>query len=375
MPAPPVPPPLRVNRFADMAADIAGVVLDRVADDVPDLLGATWRNGEADREWLATDLARRIELAGRSASLEETDLARFASYVRAAVRRGAPLPSMQRFLRASVAHSLTELWARAEPEDVTELLRLSRWMARHNGAVERMLVQVYCEHLDPDRARTDRREAHAERLLAGVGDGDRTPSTRGWLVVVLAADADVRGEPLRGTPATTSGGYRHVLVPVAPEQRRADVWATAARWVAGHDGVRAAGSFCDTSAGVPDAAATSRRLLQAAAAVALPEGLVGPQDLALETVLVAQPDASRDLAGLLEGLAADERLLETLVAFFAHDLDRTRTAAALFLSRGGLSLRLDRIAQLTRLDPRTTRGIQVLGAALLARALTAADPR
>jgi sugar diacid utilization regulator len=94
-----------------------------------------------------------------------------------------------------------------------------------------------------------------------------------------------------------------------------------------------------------------------------------PDDVLLEDVLRQSPDGSARLAAVLGPLEVDTRLIDTLVAFFAHDLDRSRTAAALDLSRGGLGLRLNRIATLTGLDPRTTRGIQVLTAALSARAL------
>jgi hypothetical protein len=369
MPAPAATPPLRVTRSAALAADIADVVLARVEDDDPDVRDGAWRDPVADREWLRSELVRRSELAERGAAPSPEDLRRSADYFRAAARRAAPLPVVQRFLRASVAHALTELWARAEPEDVTALLRLSRWIADHNGAVERLLVRVYCEQLDPGRTEADRREARAGRLLAGIDDEAGAATARGWLVVVLDGAAAARAVDVRDALAATVEGQRHLLVPVDPTRPREVVWRAVSTWVAGLDGARAAGAFSDAAAGIPEAAASARRLLRAAAAVALPGGLVGPQDLALETLLSAQPVASGALAELLDGVAADERLLETLSVFYAHDLDRTRTASALFLSRGGLSLRLDRIAHLTGLDPRSTRGIQVLGAALAARAL------
>lgn len=375
MSAPAVPPPLRSARLAGAAGDIAEAVLARVEQDVPDVAGAGWRDRDADRDWLRTELVRRFELAERGTGPSEEDLQRSTGYFRASARRGAPLPVMQRFLRASVAHALTQLWARAEPEDVTALLRLSRWINRHNGTLERLLVRVYCEQLDPERAAADRREARAARLLAGADDEQPGAVGWAWLVVVVDGAPGTRSDGVRGALSTTVDGQRHLLVPIASTRRRDAVWQDVARWVGGADGVRAAGAFSDDAAGIPEAAASARRLLRAAAAVSLPGGLVGPQDLALETVLGAQPAASRALARMLDEVAADERLLETLAAFFAHDLDRTRTASALFLSRGGLALRLDRIAQLTGLDPRTTRGIQVLGAALAARALREAEDR
>lgn len=56
-----------------------------------------------------------------------------------------------------------------------------------------------------------------------------------------------------------------------------------------------------------------RALLGSATVVALPDGLVDPQDLALKSALVAQPEATAVLAGLLDVLAVDARLLDTIV--------------------------------------------------------------
>jgi hypothetical protein len=358
-------------------------VLALVERDLPELVGAPWRDRATEREWLTTELRRRLDLAARGAAPTDQDLARVGALARAAARRGAPLVAVQRFLRATVAHSLTELWARAEPEDVTELLRLSRWIAQHNGALERLLVGVYCEQLDPGRERADRHGALAERLLAGLDPDHPVPASHGCLVLAFEP-----GEPPDGPVAAPAGWLcatveqlRHAILLVgtpragggpAAGRDRDEVWRAASLWVTRRGPGRAAGVFADATADIPAAAGTARRLVRASAAVGLPPGLVGPEDLVLETVLTARADHAHDLVALLDPLDVDPRLLETLTAFYLNDLDRTRTAAELLLSRGGLALRLDRVAQLTGLDPRSTRGIQVLGAALAARALAPA---
>lgn len=365
-----------VSRFAGLVPEIVVAVLARVEADLPELALAPWRDHAADIAWLSFELGRRIDLAASGVPLSDPDLARFAAFYRGAARRGAPLSALQQFTRATVANSFTELWARAEPEDVTDLLRLSRWIARHNVAVERLLVQVYCELLDPQREGADRREALVRRLLAGLDSGDGTgpgTDTTGYLVVVVDRDAAPGADLPSGVLAATVDAHRHLILPIGATPSRRDAWAAMARWVTREGAVRAAGSFTDAVAGIPEAVGTARQLLRTAAAVGLPPGLLGPRDVVLESVLVAQPDAAEKLLALLAPLAADERLLDTLIAFFGNDLDRTRTAAALFLSRGGLSLRLDRIGALTGLDPRSTRGIQVLGAALAVRALRQQD--
>lgn len=358
---------MALNRLPGLVPDLVPAVLAGVERQVPEVRGAPWRDQAAEVAWLTFELSRSMELADRGGIPNRDDLERFASHYRAAARRGVPMRTMQRFCRATVAQTLTELWARAQPEDVTDLLRLSRWIARHNRALERLLVRVYCELLDTALEDVEHREALAVRLLAGVGPDDRVDvaTASGYLVAVLDSGS---GELPPWAIGAVLDGQQHLIVVVAPGERREDAWSSLARWVADGGALRAAGAFCDSPAEVPATVGATLGLLRAAVAVDL-SGLVSAQDLVLESVLVAQPDAARGLAGLLEPLERDERLLTTLVVFFANDLDRTATAAQLFLSRGGLALRLDRITQVTGLDPRLTRGIQVLGAALTARAL------
>jgi hypothetical protein len=362
-----------MSRFLPAVPEIAQVVLALVEEEVPELRDAPWRDRAADEDLLRFELERRLVLAGQGEGYGEADLAELAARFGALARAGAPLRVVQQFSRTAVAHAFAELWARAEPGDVTELLRLSQWLARHNGVVERLLVQSYCALLEPGAVNGDERRMLADRLLAGLGspadtaaDEDDAPAS-GYLVVVLDAPANgLEGLPAT-TLATTVDDREHLLIPLQRGSgRERDEMA---RWAQRRGRGYAAAEVAETADEVPSAAAAARRLLAAAQLVGLPPGLVGRRDLVLEATLAAQPQGLRDLAAVLGPIEDDERLLETLTAFFAHDLDRTRTAAALFLSRGGLALRLDRIAQLTGLDPRSTRGVQVLGAALSARSL------
>jgi hypothetical protein len=374
------PGPARLSRFVPDAPEIVAAVLRRADAEFPEPESGGWRGSAAEAALLVFELTRRLELAEHGAPYGTDDLDEFARHFRLIAGRGAPLRSVQRFCRATIAHTFTELWGRAEPGDVTELLRMSRWLSRHHATVERLLVQVYCEQFDPARRSADRGVAVAERLLAGeltaadeqVADG--ASAVAGYLVVAFAEGTSIEPRATEGLPAGTVGAalgaVRHLLVPVGNPVLRDRVWRQVGDWAAGPARLRAAGVFADDPSEVSSAAARARDLLRAAEAVGLPSGLVGARDLVLESTLGERPEGLWRLAAVLEPLDADARLVDTLVAFYANDLDRTRTAGALFLSRGGLSLRLDRIAHLTGLDPRSTRGIQVLGAALSARALS-----
>lgn len=358
-----------LTRSMDDVPGIVSAVLSRIDAEHPEFRDAGWRGRAADEALLIFELYRRLDLSERDREYSDADLSEFAVHFRAMARRGAPLLAVQRFCRATVAHTFTELWGRAEPGDVAKLLRMSRWLSRHNGAVERLLVQVYCEQLDASRPGLDRAEAMAERLLAGMVPPDAGGQATPYLVIAHGRpSAPADGLPA-GTLLSAGGAVRYLLVPVGPRTTRDQQWTELVRWTANRRELHAAGVFADGPAEVPGAAAAALRLLRTAGAVGLPPGLVAATDLVLESTLTGRSAELRTLSAVLDPLDDDERLMSTLVAFLANDLDRTGTAAALFLSRGGLSLRLDRIAQLTGLDPRSTRGIQVLSTALSARAL------
>ena len=89
----------------------------------------------------------------------------------------------------------------------------------------------------------------------------------------------------------------------------------------------------------------------------------------LEYQLTRPSDATEELLRLLDPLDRNPDLPHTLEVYLANDLDRRRTAAALHVHPNTLDYRLRRIVELTGLDPSTTRGLQLLGAALAARRL------
>jgi hypothetical protein len=368
-----------VRRFAPAVVEIVETALARVDGEAPELASGPWRDRAAEAEFLREELCRRLELCERGADYDDGDVQRLAGHFADMARRGAPVMLVQRLCRSVTAGTFGELWSTAEPGDVTDLLRLSQWTARTNGTLEGLLVRTYRQMLDPERQRAERRTALAERLLAGLADQvpDDGPGLRpapSYLVVLLSGPAPAGGDGLpAGTLSATVERRTHLLVPVPTPAARRAVWETVAAWARTAD-VVATGEFAARPADVRTAAATARRLVTVAEAVGTPPGLVPLSELTLETSLAADREGARRLAEVLDPLDPEPRLLTTLAIFFAEDLDRTRASTVLHLSRGGLSLRLERITRLTGLDPRTTRGIQVLGAALTARALLVAVP-
>jgi hypothetical protein len=116
---------------------------------------------------------------------------------------------------------------------------------------------------------------------------------------------------------------------------------------------------------------------QAGDVLALANGLGrGPgayslSDVLLEYQLSRPSDALPELGLLLEPLERNPDLVLTLETYLQHDLDRRGTAAALHVHPNTLDYRLRRVVDLTGIDPATSRGLQLVGAALAARRLRA----
>ena len=91
--------------------------------------------------------------------------------------------------------------------------------------------------------------------------------------------------------------------------------------------------------------------------------------------IARQPDIKQRLAALLAPLDAGQDLHRTLEALFACNLDRERTASKLCIHRRTLRYRMDRIRDLSGIDPDSTHGIQLLRAALTATRLPTLNPQ
>ncbi len=121
---------------------------------------------------------------------------------------------------------------------------------------------------------------------------------------------------------------------------------------------------------VPEAAARADRI----AAVAGRPGAHQLSDVLLEYHLTHDVDSAAELLAVLAPLAGHPELLPTLVAFLDADLNRRDAAGALGVHANTVDNRLDRIGDLTGVDPRSARGIQLLGAAIVVHRTAARGP-
>jgi len=210
-------------------------------------------------------------------------------------------------------------------------------------------------------------EAHPDEADRGVGGAI---AARRKVRRAQRALDEWLGEPVVGLLDPVGGA---VLLPATPDDagQRADTLpdlASAIAAAAGAD-VTAGGAVAFGPDDIARAAAQAHDVVRLARLLERPPGGYLLRDVLLEYQLTRPSDAQADLAQLLEPLDRNPDLPLTLEVYLDHDLDRRSTASALHVHPNTLDYRLRRIVELTGLDPSTTRGLQLLGAALAARRL------
>ena len=138
--------------------------------------------------------------------------------------------------------------------------------------------------------------------------------------------------------------------------------ASAEVWIAYSDLVRLPA--------LPEAWTEVREVRRLVRGLRRPPGAYGIADVVLEYSLTSDPAVVQRLQRALAPLSGRADLLETLDAWYAHDFDRRATATALTIHPNTLDYRLRRIGVLVGHDVASATGMQLLGAALIARRLT-----
>jgi hypothetical protein len=219
---------------------------------------------------------------------------------------------------------------------------------------------------------TFRIEAHSDEQDRGVGGAI---AARRKVRRAQRALDEWAGEPVLGLLEPIGGA---ALLPCAVDAAAAAAdrlpQLTAAVGAAAGADVTAGGAIARGVTDISRAAAQAQDVVKLARALGRPPGGYLLRDVLLEYQLTRTSDAQTELAQLLDPLDRNPDLPLTLEVYLDHDLDRRKTAAALHVHPNTLDYRLRRIVDLTGLDPSTTRGLQLLGAALAARRLTAQPP-
>ena len=214
-----------------------------------------------------------------------------------------------------------------------------------------------------------RLDAHADESDPGVGGA---VAARRKVRRVQQALDETAGEPVLSMLETTGGAALLPQPDATGAVDPADRLPTLAKELAAAAGteVLVGGAVATSRPDVPRAWAQAQDVVRLARRLDRAPGGYTLHDVLLEYQLTRPSDALSALAGLLDPLDRNPDLPRTLETYLAHDLDRRSTAAALHVHPNTLDYRLRRIVDLTGLDPSTSRGLQLLGAALAARRLT-----
>ncbi|MEU6264617.1 PucR family transcriptional regulator [Saccharopolyspora shandongensis] len=123
---------------------------------------------------------------------------------------------------------------------------------------------------------------------------------------------------------------------------------------------------------IPQVVTANREMADVLVAMGLPAGAYAAEDLVLERMLWRASADSADVARIAASIADQPDLTDTIAAYVEHNGDRRATASALYVHPNTVDNRLARIATLTGLDPRTSRGMIRLHLALTMGRLQAA---
>ncbi len=371
------------------SAEIADAVSENVGREVA--LTQGWLPTAHERRGLTRtrSVERALKLIASGEPLSDKDLAYHRDLGKVFAVHRIPLPVLIGLFENGITAITSKSWQIAAPEHFAEMTRFTERMAGLAEQARQVFIHSYLE-VRAENGGHPARWVVADALAGGEPDiaaawavGERLAP--GYLVLACAVAAPAaldteqvasiykRIEAIPGALHCGDLSALVILLPAEDDQRLPE--ATAAE-LAGHlrelagGPVPAAQAYQPGLAGIPAALDEACRTLSLARAI--PDAGSRPYQadmLLVELAIARQPDIRQRLAGLLTPLDAGADLHHTLEVLLACDLDRERTASELCIHRRTLRYRMDRIQDLTGIDPDTAHGIQLLRAALFATRL------
>lgn len=294
----------------------------------------------------------------------------------------------------------------ANADEVDEVLDIAERVLLYTQAVTSAVAEAYVEERQAIYGEErDARRALAEALLAGTspkGVAERfgQEPAHGYVVMALliGTSPDEKDEGVEGAVASrrklrrleseldarTEGQALPMLSPVggiallpAPGDDKERIVAEMPKLI---DALSAAagaevvvGVAWRDAADVPSGADEAREVMRLACEQGRSTGAYGLDDVLLEFLLTRPSQAAERMERILDPLEDGPELIATIEGYFAADFDRRRAASNLHIHPNTLDYRLRRVAELTGLSVGTSKGLQVLGAALTIRRMRRSD--
>ncbi|WP_396445817.1 PucR family transcriptional regulator [Actinomadura sp.] len=319
---------------------------------------------------------RLIALVLTGEPLPDEDLGRFRDLGVLAARQAIPLPVLTEVWDLALAAAARTCWAIAPAGCFAELAELTAHAARLAIGAREACIQGYAEAPREGGRSRPLRRLLAETLIDGapagvIAEAAGVRLAPAYLVLLCEAPAaascwERASERLDAWDGVLYSGDLSGLIVLFPAADPLCAEALAAEFTASLPGpVHAAAAYRRGLAGIPDALEEASRVLTVAKAI--PDAEDRPyraDELLVELAILEQPAIRGRLAAVLKPLDAGTDLRRTLEVLLACNLDRERAARELWIHRRTLHYRLDRIRDLSGVDPSSARGIQLFRAAL-----------
>ncbi|MEU0007143.1 helix-turn-helix domain-containing protein [Streptomyces sp. NPDC006314] len=334
-------------------------------------------------------LDRAIELFRGKQDITDGDLMRCTEPAVRLAEHGVRISPLLQAWDLGSSTLLAEYWARALPGEQRELAALTHWITRTVSGITTEVAAAYSHTLKQTGLGLPRRVLADMMVSGSVNDelaaaAHHEPADR-YLVMAFGL--------LGGTapgPATVALGAaalaaddaglccqvdQHicVLVPLRSPETPAVIGGRVLERLRQADlPVRLpVGSVVADREKLDDAAQRAIVVESLAAAAELASPVVEESEIISEMAMLRDRSYQEEMAGLIDPLRQHPDLIETLRTLYSMDLDRTRTARRLNVARRTLTYRMEKIEQLTGINPVRTRGIQSFTLALTARNLPA----
>lgn len=265
------------------------------------------------------------------------------------------------------ASAITATWDRAIPDAFASVsTAVDALAAKHNDVNEAYAAAWFAAPPTSPLAVVAKAvlNAHNVQLVASAA-GVRLPSDEVAVASVPVAEPPEPGAA-PGDPRALwcmHDGELVVIVPARPDRPGAAVEHVHA--LLDRLAVPVAEAVVAVAGPLDDARSALRRSRELRGlARQLPVAVYDEHQLLVDSAVAADPAAAEGLAALLDPLRAYPELLRTLREVYAADLHRGVAADALGVHRQTVAHRIGRIAEITGLDPLTTRGVLLYSVAL-----------
>jgi hypothetical protein len=328
---------------------------------------------------------RTIELAAENRPLGEEDLAIVASIGRQRAEQRLSVPSQQHVLGLHTSLMLQEIHDAARPADVDDLLRLVGWFGPQGVRARAAYLQGYTTGVGRSRSVATKVELLTRALLAdepvepflAVQLGMRLAETYRVCVVRLPQDrkaaakerAEVLGALLERRRVPVVWTRPDELVLLAADDEPPEGTVSVLRELAVALGRPCAvGAVTGNAGALGEALVLARKLSRVAPLEKQPRHLYTVADLFVELAVAELPQVDDWLRSFTERLTSGPDLVLTLDTYYRRDMNRVGTAATLKIHPRTLDYRLQRVRELTGIDPGSAHGVRILTVAV-ARAL------